>query len=66
MKAPRLYGREQKIRTARVIKEQERNSEFDIDLELDIYSLSGVEQLLENDDISPEEAAFMEGYDEDE
>jgi len=65
VKSPRLYGREQKIRAARLIKEEEKSSNFDV-IEADIYSLSGVEQLLENDDISPEEAAFMEGYDEDE
>ena len=30
----------------------------------DIYSGDSVEEMLENDDISPQEAAFMQGYDE--
>jgi len=30
----------------------------------DIYSGNGVEEMLEDDDISPQEAAFMQGYDE--
>ena len=65
MKAPKLYARAKRIRTARLSKEEARSFEFDTE-DADIYSLTGVEQLLENDDISPEEAAFMEGYDEDE
>jgi len=63
MKAPKLYARAKRIRAARLNKEEVL--EFDTE-DADIYSLCGVEQLLENDDISPEEAAFMEGYDEDE
>ena len=63
MKAPKLYARAKRIRAARLNKE--KVIEFDTE-DADIYSLCGVEQLLENDDISPEEAAFMEGYDEDE
>jgi len=60
MRAPKLYARAKRIRAARQTKEEARNLEFDIE-DADIYSVSGVEQLLDNDDISPEEAAFMEG-----
>jgi len=63
MKAPKLYARAKRIRAARLNKEEA--FEFDTE-DADIYSVSGVEQLLDSDDISPEEAAFMEGYDEDE
>jgi hypothetical protein len=65
MKAPKLYARAKRIRAARLYKEEARSLEFDTE-DADIYSVSGVEQLLDSDDISPEEAAFMEGYDEDE
>jgi hypothetical protein len=64
MKSPKLYARAKRIRAARLNRE-EANFEFDTE-DADIYSISGVEQLLDSDDISPEEAAFMEGYDEDE
>ena len=65
MRAPKLYARAKRIRAARLNKEETRSFEFDTE-DADIYSVSGVEQLLDSDDISPEEAAFMEGYDEDE
>lgn len=65
MKAPMLHARARKIREARRNIEDLKSFEVEIE-EPDIYSVNGVEQLLENDDITPEEAAFMEGYDEDE
>lgn len=34
--------------------------------EVDIYSIAGVQKLLEDDEATPSEAAFMEGYDEEE
>ncbi|MBI2575052.1 hypothetical protein HYV82_04155 [Candidatus Woesearchaeota archaeon] len=35
------------------------------DLQSDIYEAGAVEQLLEDDELSPEEEAFMMGYDSD-
>ena len=36
----------------------------DVEEEADIYSIAGVQKLLEDDETTPSEAAFMEGYDE--
>jgi len=64
MKSPKLFGKSRHIRHARKARQVllEGYSEED---ESDIYSQGGIQQLLEDDDISPEEAAFMEGYEED-
>ncbi len=41
-----------------------KNRDFDLEEEKedDIYTEEGTDLLIEDDEISPEEAAFMEGY----